>query len=232
MRVTDLEISVRDKTILGPVSVEFGVGEWTAVVGPNGAGKTTLCNALGGLIRPSQGEVEVNQRIGVLAQSPPRAAGLTALEYVLIGATAWGAESDDAINRAREALESCAVDERQMVETLSGGEFRKAGIARLLTLDPEIMILDEPSAGLDPQARIDIFELLDGVRGNKTLLTVMHDLATASQFGERFLVISEGRIVADGSADEVLTSSEFTAAFGASIRLIEVDGKLVPVMIR
>ncbi len=210
------------RRILGPISIEFAAGEWTTILGPNGAGKTTLCRAIVDGVKLSEGNIEGRTGpIGLLSQSPHRPIGLTALEYTLVGLSRWGGGAGDIVVAARDALEFCGVDPGQMVETLSGGEFRKAGIARLVTMSPDVMVLDEPSAGLDPQARIEMLELLEKVRADRILITVMHDLSTASQFGERFVVLDEGVVVADGRSIDVFRSEGFTNAFGHSIRLIE-----------
>ena len=233
MRVESLTVEVAGgRRILGPISLDLRSGEWAVLVGPNGAGKTTLCHVLAHSLRPSTGSVLNGATVGLLAQAPPRPMGLTALEYALLGVHGWAGPGDLVVARAEEALVRCGVAPNQRTETLSGGEFRKAGIARLLSLSPEVMILDEPTAGLDPQARIEIFELLDELRGERALLTVMHDLSTAAQFGERMLILDEGTVVADGAPDSVIASPELVATFGDSVRLVEVDGRLIPVMVR
>lgn len=218
------------KRILGPMSLSFGRGEWVSVLGRNGSGKTTLCNALTGAVALSEGTVEHNGPIGLLSQSPIRPSGLTTLEYTLLGcAQAWRGETQGQIDRAREALDLCKVDASQDVGTLSGGEFRKAGIARLLTLDCDALILDEPAAGLDPQARIEMLELLEEVRADRIVITVMHDLMTAAQFGERFIVIDDGVVIAEGDREEVMTESVLRRAYGPSVSVIRIDGQPVPI---
>ena len=233
MRVESLTVEVDGgQRILGPLDLELESGEWAVLVGPNGAGKTTLCHVLAHSLQPATGQVINGATVGLLAQAPPRPMGLTALEYALLGANGWSAPGDRVVRSAEDALLRCGVPPGQRTETLSGGEFRKAGIARLLTLAPEVMILDEPTAGLDPQARIEIFELLDGLRGERALLTVMHDLSTAAQFGERMLILDEGVLVADGKPDDVIAGPGLAATFGDAVRLVEVDGRLIPVMVR
>lgn len=231
MRTTNIVVNAPNgKRILGPMSLSFDKGEWVSVLGRNGSGKTTLCYALTGAVSVSEGTVEHNGPIGFLSQSPVRPAGLTTLEYTLLGcAEAWRGETRSQIDQARMALEACNVDASQDVGTLSGGEFRKAGIARLLTLDCDALILDEPAAGLDPQARIEMFELLEEVRGDRIVITVMHDLMTAAQFGERFVVIDEGAVIAEGSREEVMTESVLRRAYGPSVSVIRVDGQPVPI---
>ena len=233
MRVESVTVEVNGgRRILGPVSFDLRSGEWAVLVGPNGAGKTTLCHVLAHSIAPAGGSVLNGATVGLLAQSPPRPIGLTALEYALLGVHGWAGPDDTVVGRAEDALVRCGVNPGQRTETLSGGEFRKAGIARLLTLSPEVMILDEPTAGLDPQARIEIFELLDKLRGERALLTVMHDLSTAAQFGERMLILDQGTLVADGVPDSVIGSPALVATFGDAVRLVDVDGRVIPVMVR
>lgn len=231
MRTTDVTVETpQGRRILGPVSIDIAPGEWVTILGRNGAGKTTLCNALAGAIQPTSGTIERDERIGLLSQSPTRPYGLTTLEYALLGCSeSWRGESASAVARARRSTEACGLDPEQDVGTLSGGEFRRAGIARLLTLDPGVFILDEPGAGLDPQARIETLNLLDSLRGDRAVITVMHDLMTAAQFGHRFLVMDKGRVVAQGTRDEVMTSEILQRAYGKSMTVVEVDGAPVPI---
>lgn len=231
MRAVDVEVTVPNgRRILGPVSVTFAPGEWVSIIGRNGAGKTTLCHVLSGATRPASGTVIRDGSVGLLSQGPTRPTGLTTLEYALLGvAGRWGAETIGQVERARRSLALCALDPDQGIGSLSGGEFRKAGIARLLTLDPSVLVLDEPTAGLDPNARIEMFELLEEIRGDRIVITVMHDLTTAAQFGHRYLVMADGVIVADGARSEVLTSRVLQSAFGDAVSVVEVDGEMLPV---
>jgi iron complex transport system ATP-binding protein len=231
MKAIDVVVETpQGRRILGPVSIDIAPGEWVTILGRNGAGKTTLCNAVAGAIQPTSGTIERHERIGLLSQSPTRPYGLTTLEYTLLGCSAsWRGENATEVNRARRSIEACALDPDQDVGTLSGGEFRKAGIARLLTLDPGVFILDEPGAGLDPQARIETLNLLDSLRGDRAVITVMHDLMTAAQFGHRFLIMDQGRIVAQGTRDEVMTSEILQRAYGESMTVVDVDGAPVPI---
>jgi len=231
MRATDVVVETPGGVrILGPVSLDTRSGEWLTILGRNGAGKTTLCNALAGAIKLTSGRIERPERIGLLSQSPTRPFGLTTLEYALLGCSeSWRGENATQVARARSSIEACSLDPGQDVGTLSGGEFRKAGIARLLTLDPGIFVLDEPGAGLDPQARIETLNLLDSLRGDRTVITVMHDLMTAAQFGHRFLIMDQGRLVAQGTRDEVMTSEILQRAYGESMTVIDVDGAPVPI---
>lgn len=214
---------------LDGVDLHVGAGERVAVVGPNGAGKTTLALLLAGVLVPGAGRVEVGgidtsdakarrsgalpQRVGLLFQDPDDQLFLpTVRDDVAFGPRNLGlrdAELDQAVARALAAVD---LEDRadRSPHHLSLGERRRAALAGVLAMDPGALVLDEPSANLDPAARRDLAERL--LARSATLVVVTHDLPYALRLCERTCVLDGGRVVADGPTREVLGDAELLAA--------------------
>jgi iron complex transport system ATP-binding protein len=240
-----ITVRIGRKTIVDGVSFDVGAGSWTCVIGPNGAGKTTLVHALAGLVG-SSGEValwgrpldeyarrERAKAIALVPQLPTIPEGVTVAHYVLLGRTPHlgllGGESahdrdvaDDAMGRLDIAW---ARDRR--LETLSGGELRRAVLARALAQESPLVLLDEPTTGLDLGQQLRVLELVDELRREHglTVVSTMHDLTLAGRFADRFVLMSGGRAVASGARDEVLTSHVIAEHSGAAVRIVD-DGDL------
>lgn len=200
------------KEALRDVSFTLGPGEFVALLGPNGAGKTTLLSLVTGLRRASVGEVklfgmepwrpEARARRGVTAQDLEFPPHLTVRETLALvrGFYARGVSVDDSIDRF--GLTKIA---DQKTGGLSGGERRRIGLAMALLGDPELIVLDEPTTGLDLEARDELWRLLaEEKRRGKTILLTSHDLNEVEQLAGRLCVLNEGRIVFAGAMGEIL----------------------------
>ena len=218
--VRGLRMRYGDHDVLDGVGFEIRAGEVVVVLGPNGAGKTTTIEILEGFRRPSAGEVEVlgvnplhadetwRARVGVLLQSWRDHARWTPED--LIGHIGAYYAPFDEPGRARPVPTDELIDlvglgsvADQRIITLSGGERRRLDVAIAIVGRPELLFLDEPTAGFDPQARREFHELvhrLTDVDGTTVLLTT-HDLGEAETLADRILILAGGRIVADGSSD-------------------------------
>jgi iron complex transport system ATP-binding protein len=224
-------------------------GEWLALIGPNGAGKTTLLRAIARLV-PFAGSIslagktttsmtrgELSRLVAVVPQEPSTPPWMTVGEYVLLGRTphlgALGKEGRRDRETAAGALER--LDLRgygdRPLGTLSGGEKQRAVVARALAQEARIVLLDEPTAALDIGHQQQALELLDALRAESdlTLVAAMHDLTLAAQYAERMVLLDGGRIVADGPPDEVLTEEAVATVYGASVDVVDVDGRLAVV---
>ncbi|ACU73067.1 ABC transporter related [Catenulispora acidiphila DSM 44928] len=199
------------------VSLSVAEGELFGVLGPNGAGKTTLIEILEGLRRPDSGTVSVLGaepwqrdsrvllRIGVQTQASAFFTRLTALEHLETVAALYGAPR----RAAREAIErfGLTASAGTRVERLSGGQRQRLGIAAALVHDPDLVFLDEPTAALDPRARLDLWDLMREIRDRgKTIVYTTHQLDEAEALCDRVAIMSGGRVVAVGDPLELVDS--------------------------
>lgn len=227
--VRDLGFAYPDGTrALDGVSFEVGHGEAIAVVGANGAGKSTLLLHLNGLLTPEHGSIdiggipvtrgtlgEIRRTVGMVFQDPDDQLFMpTVAEDVGFGPVNLGLPAEDVAARVREAL--WRVDAEHLSERppyrLSGGEKRAVAIATVLAMEPNILVLDEPSSGLDPRARRRLIGLLASFAHTRIIAT--HDLDLAAELCERTIVMSKGRLVADRPTAQVFADDELLAAGG------------------
>jgi energy-coupling factor transport system ATP-binding protein len=204
---------------LTDVTFELRAGEYVGVVGPNGGGKSTLVRLLNGLLRADSGSVRVGEldpatepylvrkRVGMLFQNPEN--GLVAPfveDDVAFGLENLGVPREEMRDRVREAIRAVGLEgyERREPHTLSGGEKQRVALAGLLALDPEILLLDEPTSMLDAAGRREVLERLEALRGARTVLHVTHHLEELLD-ADRILVLNAGRLVADVSPERLLS---------------------------
>ncbi len=246
LEVRDVSVTLGRAPVVRDVSTTVRRGEWVALIGPNGAGKTTILRVLAGLVSYT-GDVEVEgrsvatrsrrdlaRRIALVPQHPQTPPELTVAEYVLLGRTphigyfATETRADRlAAERAMARLELRAFAERSL-GSLSGGELQRVVLARALAQDAPILLLDEPTSALDLGRQQDALELVDMLRRDYelTVVSAMHDLSLAGQYADRLLLLAQGCIVADGVAREVLSEERINAYYGASVRVIEEEGRV------
>jgi len=194
------------------VSLRAGPGEMVGLLGPNGAGKTTTVSMIAGLLKPDAGEVlvegrrvegdvdPVKRRIGLVTQEPALIEELSALENLLFFAALYGVGGRDARRAAADALELVGLSDRSRgrVGKFSGGMKRRLNLAAALLHDPQILLLDEPTVGVDPQSRGAIFDNLETLKGRgKTLLYTTHYMEEAERLCDRVVIIDHGKVVAD-----------------------------------
>lgn len=206
------------RPVLRDVTFSVPAGERVALLGANGAGKSTLLLHLNGLLRPETGTVtvgglavredtlrEVRRRVGFVFQDPDDQLFLpTLLEDVAFGPLNHGVAPYEAERAAHSLLHRLGLEHaaERAAHHLSGGEKRLASLATVLVMEPEVLVLDEPTAGLDARGRRRVVELLGG--RPETLIVATHDLDVARALCHRAIVLSEGAVVADGFVEEVL----------------------------
>lgn len=221
------------RTILDGVSAEFESGHLIGLIGGNGAGKSTLLSVLAGLLRPDAGTVSLDgealsriqpkalaRRRAYLPQSPRAEWPISVERLVALGLTpqlpAFGRLPELLKPRVELALEACdLLDYRdQAATTLSGGELARAMLARALVGEPDILIADEPIAGLDPRHALDTMSRLASLARQGTLvIAALHDLTLAARYATRILALHQGRLIADGPTSQVLTPALLREAF-------------------
>ena len=196
-----------NRAVLDDISVELRAGELVALLGPNGAGKSTLLDALGGALPVSAGTVERPGRVAVALQSPDLARR-TVMANLMLALGWWGVPKAERRGRAVAALDAIGGGHlaQRPAATLSGGERRRVHLARAIAVAPDVLLLDEPFAGLDAEVRASLLEdALSALRSDtRATLVVVHDRAEAWALADRLLILIDGRLVADGSPRNLL----------------------------
>jgi ABC-2 type transport system ATP-binding protein len=224
--VRDLVKSFGERRALDGISLEVRRGEIFCLLGPNGGGKSTLFRILATLALPDSGSAvvaghdvltaapEVRARIGVVFQSPSLDGKLTILENLRCGGALYGLRGEELESRIRDSSAALNITDRlgDLVESLSGGLQRRAEIAKCLLIRPEVLLLDEPSTGLDPGARLDLWAALEDLRSRHgvTVLCTTHLMEEAAR-ADRVGIVSGGKLVASG------TPAELTSALGGDV---------------
>lgn len=227
VHVEDLHYTYPDgHTALSGVDLDVAPGERVALLGPNGAGKTTLMLHLNGVLSASQGRVEIGgtsvvrstlreirRRVGLVFQDPDDQLFMPTLaQDVAFGPANFGLRGAELEARVAAALAAVSMSElaARSPAHMSGGQRRRAALATVLACEPEVLVLDEPSANLDPVARRELAETLAGLEA--TMMIVTHDLPYAAQLCTRAVIMDHGAVVADGPIAEVLSDGELLAA--------------------
>jgi iron complex transport system ATP-binding protein len=221
--ISQLSATLGGRTVLHDVSFATRPGELVAVCGPNGAGKSTLLRALAGLLPDTQ--VPDPRQVGYLPQGARCAWSLTVEEVAALGRIPHG---DHAIAPVTNALELCGIVRLRTarVNRISGGEARRAMLARVFATEPELFLLDEPTADLDPAASHAIMRLLrDTAASGRAVVVVLHAIDLALRYAHRVVVLTAGRVTADLPAAEALSSA--AAAFGLPFG-IDPEPRLLP----
>jgi ABC-2 type transport system ATP-binding protein len=211
----------REVVALDGLSLDVQGGEIFGLLGPNGAGKSTTVGILTTRVRPTNGQawigdydvwaqqVEVKRLIGVVAQRPNLDFSLTAREILLYHGAYFGLDSRARSARANQLLDRFKLSDRadQMVRGFSGGMMQRLSIARAMMHDPQVLFLDEPSAGLDPQTRLLLWEIIrEYNQSGKTILLTTHNMEEADALCQRLAIIDHGRNIALGTPAELKAS--------------------------
>jgi ABC-2 type transport system ATP-binding protein len=219
-----LSKSFGDRVALREVSFTADRGELLAVIGPNGAGKTTLLSILAGIRAPDSGTLAAPGEVGWVPQQTGLYRRLTVAENLRLFARLEGAAEVE--REVERMLEQTGLGERRddQVATLSGGNQQRVNIAIGLISEPGVLLLDEPSTGLDPRQRERLWEFVLALAGTgTTVIYSTHNLLEAERYSHRLLVLADGERVFDGSADELhdavgVDARDFEAAFVAFLR--------------
>ena len=225
-----IAVRLDGRAVLDGVSLAVAPGELVALVGPNGAGKSTLLRALAGLIRPASGQVTLDgtplagfapraraRRVAWLEQGARAAWGMTVREIAALGRLPHGDAAEAPVAAALAAVGLDHMADRR-IDRLSGGEARRAMIARVLATAPSVMLLDEPCADLDPAQGFAVMRLLrDEATRGRAVIVVLHDLALAARYADRMALLEGGRLVTDAAPDAVMADALAGRVFGVRI---------------
>jgi len=245
LRFEDVALKLGEREILKGVTLEVPPGSVIALAGRNGAGKTTMLRVASGVLHPSAGRVtiggvaieelsrrELAQRLAVVPQDASISFPFRVIEVVLMGRSphlgVLGFESRADVALARDVMARVGIEafaDRSILD-LSGGEKQLVLIARALTQEPRVLLLDEPTAHLDLAHRVAVLDLVrDFARDGRSALVVSHDLSLSARASDSLAVLADGRVLASGPPRDVLTPENLSSAFGISADVIQApDG--------
>jgi iron complex transport system ATP-binding protein len=233
IKIEGLEFSYNQKSVLQDINIEVNEGEIMVLVGPNGSGKTTLLKNIGGVLKPAKGAVyldmqrlsmlspkEIATHIAAVDQEHEVGFDFTVLELVEMGRTPHlgrlerlGERDIEAIRRAMSITDTATFSTRPLNE-LSGGEKQRVFLAIALAQEPQVLLLDEPTANLDVKYQIEIMDTIktlacDGL----TVIAAIHDLNIAANYADRIALINDGQLIATGNPQDVLTEENIAKVF-------------------
>lgn len=219
---------LEDREILKNINLDIKKGEFWAVIGKNGSGKTTLCNVLRRFVPDFyKGELkgritlegkelkdysakEIVQKVGFVFQNPfTQISGVkeTVFEEIAFGLENLALDAEDIRKRVEETLKLLRIEELRDKNPyeLSGGQGQKVALASIIAMDPEIMVIDEPTSQLDPKGTEEIFEIIDILKKEgKTIILVEHKLELIAEYAEKVMVLDEGEMILSGNTEDVL----------------------------
>lgn len=248
LRLRNVSAGYGGRTVLREVTAEVPSGGWLAIVGPNGAGKSTLLNTLAGLL-PADGEVLADGRalrtlsprerarlVAFAPQHPVMPERITVTDYALLGRTPHlgllareDATDLSKVDSVLRRLDLAGLAGRRL-GTLSGGERQRAVLARVLAQRAGLLLLDEPTTGLDIGHAQAMLELVDRLRreDGTTVVSTLHDLTFAAQYADEVLLLADGEVVAAGAPGQVLTRPVLRRHYGAATEVLTTNaGELV-----
>ncbi len=240
--IRNIFLQYDEKNILDNISCQVEKGEFFVIIGPNGAGKTSLLKIIAGLEKTDNGSVickgkkltdysrkELSQVIAMVPQHVDTNFPFTVAETVLMGRSPHlgllGLESRNDYLLAETAMQFTDITHlaKRRLHQISGGELQRVIIARAICQQPEIVLLDEPTAALDPAHQLKVMDLMENFRQkeNTTIIMVSHDLNLASLYGDRLLLIKEGRAMKTGTPAEVLSAELLQESYGCKMLVDE-----------
>lgn len=216
------------------ISFEIFRGEIFGFLGPNGAGKTTTIKMMSGLMKPDSGNVIIYSRaavksIGICPQHIVVWENLTCLEQAVYMGRMYNMSSDDALTSAKTLLESFGLFgiKNRLAKKLSGGMQRRLNIVLALIHSPEIVFLDEPQAGLDPQSRVLVRDYIRSIKNSTTVVLTTHDMEEAEKLSDRICIIDRGKLLVSGTADDIIRINGYEDLIEAEVAG-DINNELIP----
>jgi len=250
LKVKDLEFRYAHVPVLKDVCIELAESEMLGVVGPNGAGKSTLLRCIDRILKPQHGDIlldgqdikemhliELAKKIGYIPQSSSQIFPATVFDTVLMGRRphlSWRSSEKDT-EKVLEMLQMLNIEEYAMrdINELSGGQQQKVFIARALTQEPDVLLLDEPTSNLDIRHQLEVMDIIKKIVRKKRISAIMaiHDLNLASRYADRIVMMNGGKIFAAGDPISVLTSENIKSVYGVEVKVNNHDERpyIVPI---
>lgn len=223
IKVKDLNFAYKDKNVIKNISLTINKGEFVCILGHNGSGKSTLAKLLVGLLKADSGEIYINNtllndetvdtlrtEIGIVFQNPDNQfVGVTVKDDIAFGLENRRYPQDEMIKRVNEFSKLVGMEKflEANPETLSGGEKQRVAIAGVLAYNPNIIIFDEATSMLDPRGMKEVNDVINNLKGQKTIIVITHNLKEAVA-ADRIIVMNDGNIVLDGTPQEVFKNKE------------------------
>ncbi|MHB8574865.1 MAG: ABC transporter ATP-binding protein [Dehalococcoidia bacterium] len=241
MEIRGLTVRFGKHTVLDAVDLELRPGELLGLVGRNGSGKSTLVRAITRIVSRASGTIHIfgepvesfsapglARQAAVVPQAIELPAGFAAIDVVLMGRTPYlpllGSETETDLRIARAAMARTDTEQlaERRVDELSGGERQRLLLARALAQQTPILLLDEPTAHLDIGHQAELMEVIASLRRESRLavLAVVHDLTLAAHYCDRLVLLHDGRVLAEGVPEDVISAERLTAAYGARVIVI------------
>jgi ABC-2 type transport system ATP-binding protein len=221
IEVTNLTKYYHTLCAVDQINFDIQKGEILGLLGPNGAGKTTTLRMLTGYLQPSSGNIqvkglsvdthilEIKKMLGYLPESAPLYHDMLVYDYLNYVAAIREIKGDQKLARIRHLADLCGINEvmHQPIGELSKGYKQRVGLAHAMMNDPEVLVLDEPTSGLDPNQIVEIRKIIKEIGKEKTIILSTHILSEAEATCDRIVIISQGKIVADGSSESLKRSA-------------------------
>lgn len=244
LKVKDIEFGYAGVPILKDICIELAESEMLGIVGPNGAGKSTLIRCIDRILAPQRGNIlldgrdinemhlmELAKKMGYIPQSTSQVFPTTVFDTVLMGRRphiGWRSSEKD-VEMVLEVLQMMNIEEFAMrnINELSGGQQQKVFIARALTQEPDVLLLDEPTSNLDIRHQLEVMDIIKNIVRGKQISAIMaiHDLNLASRYADRIIMMSSGTIFAAGDPVSVLTQDNIKWAYGVDAEVNNNNGK-------
>jgi energy-coupling factor transport system ATP-binding protein len=229
-----------EKLALQDINLSIPTGQFLAIIGHTGSGKSTLLQHLNGLLKPTEGLVQVGeyqikanqkskslkpvrQKVGIVFQFPEHQLfEETVLKDICYGPMNFGVSEEEAVRRAKELIVKVGLSEEVLQKSpfdLSGGQMRRVAIAGVLAMNPEVIVLDEPTAGLDPRGQREIMDMFYALHKEKGLTTILvtHSMEDAAHYAEEIVIMQKGRLKRKGSPEEIFSQADELFEMGLDV---------------
>jgi len=250
LKIKNVAFNYASVHVLKNICIELAESEMLGVVGPNGAGKSTLIRCIDRILKPQHGtilldgqnindmrQMELARKIGYIPQTTAQAFPATVFDTVLMGRRphlGWRSCEKDT-EKVLDMLQMLNIEEFAMrdINELSGGQRQKVFIARALTQEPDVLLLDEPTSNLDIRHQLEVMDIIMNIVRDKgiTAITAIHDLNLASRYANRMVMLSNGKIFSAGDPVSTLTAENIEHVYGVEVKVSNHDGHpyIVPI---